>query len=98
VSLPNDTELTLFRVAQEAVMNVHRHARAAHAAVRLSHSADWVVLEVEDDGVGLSDSSAAGRSDGVGIPGMRARMEQMGGFLHLLPREQGLCVRAEAPI
>lgn len=98
VSLPHDTELTLFRVAQEAVMNVHRHARAAHASVHLSHAADWVVLEVEDDGVGLSESSAAGRSDGVGIPGMRARMEQVGGFLHLLPRERGLCVRAEAPI
>ncbi|HEX4184127.1 MAG TPA: histidine kinase, partial [Caulobacteraceae bacterium] len=99
-SLPDDTELTLFRVAQEAVMNVYRHARAAHAAVRLSHALDWVVLEVEDDGIGLADPGrkGAGRSEGVGIPGMRARMAQVGGFLHLLPRDKGLCVRAEAPI
>jgi PAS domain S-box-containing protein len=95
-----EIELALFRVAQEALMNVHRHSEAARATVRLLRTPQAVVLEVEDNGVGLPDDAelVSIKGDGVGIPGMQARMAQMGGSLELLRRAKGLCVRAVAPI
>ena len=98
VSIASDVELTLFRVAQEAVMNIHRHAKASCAIVRLSRAPHLVVLEVEDDGIGLARADDGDAfCEGVGIPGMRARMAQIGGVLSLHPHAKGLCVRAEAP-
>lgn len=99
-----EIELALFRVAQEAIMNVHRHAQASRANLRLLRSPGSIVLEVEDDGVGLPDLIELGGvleaspGDGVGIPSMQARVAQMGGTLELLRRERGLCVRAELPL
>jgi signal transduction histidine kinase len=98
--LPPDLELALYRVAQEAVMNVHRHARAERLRVRLIQSHASVTLEVEDDGVGLPDADPALRpgEDGVGIAGMQARLAQLGGALELVRLPQGLRVRATAPL
>jgi two-component system NarL family sensor kinase len=95
-----EIELALFRVAQEAIMNVHRHSEASRATVRLLRTPLTIVLEVEDDGVGLPDDAELVniKGDGVGIPGMQARMAQMGGSLELLRLPHGLCVRAVAPI
>ena len=99
VSMTPDMELTLFRVVQEALMNVHRHSRARRATVRLTRSLRSVMVEIEDDGVGMTNlGQADARDEGVGILGMRARMAQVGGTFQLLPRTPGLCVRAEAPL
>jgi signal transduction histidine kinase len=102
VALPSIAKLALFRVAQEALMNVHRHAKASNVAIRLSRSAATIVLEIEDDGIGLPAadvrdllSEACG---GVGISGMKARMRQIGGTLDLTPQKRGLCVRASLPL
>jgi signal transduction histidine kinase len=99
-SLPADLELALYRVAQEAVMNVHRHARAERLQLRLIQSPASVTLEVEDDGVGLADADPAGRPGevGVGITGMQARLAQLGGALELVRLPRGLRVRATAPL
>lgn len=99
--LEADLELALYRVAQEAVMNVHRHARAERLQVRLIPSATSVRLEIEDDGVGLADADPVGGpgEGGVGIAGMRTRLAQLGGALELVRLPQGgLCVRATAPL
>jgi len=100
VLMTQDVELTLFRVTQEALMNVHRHAQASRATVRLTRSLRSVVIEIDDDGIGIAELGdlAEGRADGVGIPGMRARMEQVGGALTLVPLTPGLRVRAEMPL
>lgn len=90
-----DLELALFRVAQEALMNVHRHARARSVGVLLCYDDRQVSLQVEDDGVGLSDPSL--RADGVGVSGMQARMVQLDGRLSLEPGLVGLRVVASAP-
>jgi signal transduction histidine kinase len=94
-------ELMLFRVAQEALMNVHRHAGASRVDVALSLSPDGVVLEVGDDGVGLEASDLqllmVEGSGGVGMAAMRARMRQVAGRLEILPSSKGLRVRAVAP-
>jgi len=99
--LPRAMELALFRVAQEALMNVYRHAQARKATVRLYREHATVVLEIEDDGVGLrsrSDLAAQPESLGVGLSGMLARMTQLGGSLTLEERKRGLRVRAWAPV
>jgi signal transduction histidine kinase len=94
--LPDGLELALYRIAQEGLMNVYRHAHATKAVVRLRHVHGRVVLEIEDDGVGLA--SPLERSPGVGISGMQARMTQLGGALSFETERTGLLVRAEAPI
>ncbi len=95
----------LYRVVQEALANVARHAGARHAAVRLERHGHAIQLEVADDGVGLA---AAPRSDGghYGVTGMRERVEALGGTFTLGPREgagqpvskRGTVVRATIPL
>ncbi len=94
-SLSLDLELALFRVMQEALMNVHRHARARSVGVLLRYEDQQVSLQVEDDGVGLSDPAV--RSVGVGVSGMQARMTQLDGRITLEPGLVGLRVVASAP-
>lgn len=92
--LPFTVKVALFRVAQEALMNVYRHAQAANAVVRLKHKDRRIVLEIEDDGIGMPDVEGEARPEGVGISGMRARMVQVGGAFDLLAGSEGVLVRA----
>ncbi|MCR5879804.1 histidine kinase [Phenylobacterium sp. J367] len=87
-------QVALFRVVQEALMNVVRHAGARKAWVRLRRQGPEISLEVEDDGIGLSSQSADEILAGVGVSGMKARMLQLGGDLQLLPGAKGLKVQA----
>jgi signal transduction histidine kinase len=94
--LPFMSKVALFRVAQEALMNVYRHAHAGRAVVRLKQTARRVILEVEDDGVGIPEDRGR-RIEGVGISGMRARMVQVGGAFELVHSTGGVLVRASVP-
>ena len=98
VRLQSDVELTLYRVAQEALINVHKHASATHASVRCTRDTDQLVLIVEDDGVGLCGPNRHGVGTGVGIQGMRARLRQLSGKLILSSLRRGTRVRAEVPL
>ncbi len=96
-------ELTLYRVAQEALTNVVRHAPHARATVDLEVSAAQVRLEVADDGG--SAGRAAGDEErlavpgtGHGIVGMRERITAFGGWLVAEPLACGFRVLAEVPI
>ncbi|MGH8261207.1 MAG: sensor histidine kinase, partial [Steroidobacteraceae bacterium] len=98
--LPREHELAIFRVAQEALTNVHRHSGSPSAALRVLLGADRLVLEVEDMGRGISAASGSGRlhdatAFGVGLAGMRERMRQLGGRLDVLSSGAGTIVRAE---
>jgi signal transduction histidine kinase len=78
--LPEDTEIVPYRVAQEALTNVARHARASRARVELSETAEAVVLEVHDDGIGFDPAAEQlGGLDHFGLAGMRERVELAGG-------------------
>ena len=79
--LPEDHEIVLYRVAQEALTNVARHARASSARVELTETAETVVLEVHDDGVGFDPAAEEqqGGLDHFGLAGMRERVELVGG-------------------
>jgi two-component system, NarL family, sensor histidine kinase UhpB len=83
--LPGDAALAVFRVAQEALNNVAKHARASGADVRIETDAEHLILVVADDGIGLpraagKRASAAGERC-FGLSGMRARCEAFGGEL-----------------
>jgi signal transduction histidine kinase len=80
VPLPRPAEVMLLRVAQEALANVRKHARAGQVIVGLRYGEGQVGLDVTDDGPGFDPGQAAG---GYGLPGMRARAEEAGGRLQV---------------
>jgi len=94
--LSADAELTIYRVAQEGLTNVARHARATHVELILERGAGSVVLRVIDDGRGFSD--AASLNGQGGLRGMRERAVLAGGALAIKPRRAGGAeVRLEVP-
>jgi two-component system, NarL family, sensor histidine kinase UhpB len=96
--LSADAVLAVFRVAQEALANVARHARAAHADVRLDCAPRHLILTVTDDGIGLprGRARANGRRSHYGLAGMRERCAAFGGTLRAGGRgaQAGTAVRA----
>ena len=98
--LSTELEITLFRIVQESLTNVHRHSGSTSASVRLRRIGPEILLEVEDQGVGIPSEvlerlSAHGSPQvGVGIAGMRERVSQLGGKLEILPASPGTLVRA----
>jgi two-component system, NarL family, sensor histidine kinase UhpB len=86
----------VFRVAQESLTNVVRHARADHAEVRLARRDGGVRLEVRDDGLGVGAQTVA--SGGSGIRGMRERALMIGSRLSIAPLgERGTLVALDVP-
>jgi signal transduction histidine kinase len=93
--LPSPVERSFFRVVQESLTNVHRHASTTTASIRLTRASSLVVLEVSDTGRGLEGASA--KPVGVGIIGMRERVRQVGGTFDVTFSETGTTVRATVP-
>jgi two-component system sensor histidine kinase UhpB len=81
--LSRDLELTLYRVAQEAMTNVARHAQARSASVTLRQGNGQVTLSVEDDGVGFDAEARLAHASGLGLAGMRERLALVGGTLEV---------------
>jgi signal transduction histidine kinase len=96
-TLPSEVDLAAFRIVQEAVTNVARHAGPATAMVRVAYGDHDVTVQVDDDGRGGSPSPTVG--GGSGITGMRERTIALGGRLQVGPRpDGGFRVRAELPV
>jgi PAS domain S-box-containing protein len=101
--LPRDSELALFRVLQESLTNVHRHSGSRVAHVRLLKRKGMHVLEVEDEGSGISPQLLEQFrhdflvSPGVGVRGMNERMRQLNGKLDLTSTKNGTMVCAMVP-
>jgi signal transduction histidine kinase len=101
--LPPEVAVHLYRIVQEALNNVARHAEATAATVRLAASGATVTLEVEDNGKGLPQDAAPvrpGAPGGIGLTSMRERAELMGGTLTLGrgARHSGLTVSVSVPV
>jgi signal transduction histidine kinase len=95
--LPPDVETTLYRIIQEALTNIVKHAEAKHISILLTQRDGLAVAVVEDDGSGF-DAGAA-RGDGLGLVGMRERVGLVGGRLRLESAPgTGTTVRAEVPL
>ena len=78
-----DLDVMLLRATQEALANVHKHAQAQTVTVTLSYMADQVLLDVQDDGVGLNGARPSPFGGGFGLQAMRERVTQFGGELLL---------------
>jgi signal transduction histidine kinase len=95
--LPPAVELTAYRIAQEALTNVVRHANAGTASIALSYESDGLTVDVSDDGQARSGQSGADQP-GYGIVGMRERVRALGGTLEAGPVPgEGFRVLARLP-
>jgi PAS domain S-box-containing protein len=99
--LPRDIETTIFRIIQESLTNVCRHANSESARVEIEKQSEFVLVRVRDYGIGLR-RELAGRhtssSLGVGVTGMRERVRQFGGELTMSRAEPGTLVEAQIPL
>jgi two-component system NarL family sensor kinase len=101
--LPAPIETALFRVVQEALTNIHRHASTTTASIRLAAMSDAVALEIHDEGQGLRDPVTHGGGTlpetlGVGIQGMRERVNQLGGAFDVEFTDSGTTIRVRVPV
>jgi signal transduction histidine kinase len=96
-SVPAGVDLAAFRVVQEALTNVVRHAGTSSARVRLDYGDDQLTVQVDDDGAGAAVRPSEG--GGRGIAGMRERVQALSGSFEAAPRPgRGFRVRARFPI
>lgn len=99
-----ELEATLYRVAQEALANIAKHAEASKVGITLSYMDDVVVLDVLDDGVGFDPAAAeaeAGTSGdhGLGLVAMRRRLGRVAGTLDIeSARGEGTAISAAVPV
>lgn len=94
--LPDQVELTLFRVVQESLSNIHRHSKSRTAEIHLSQKGTTVTLTVRDHGRGVPKKRS--HLHGVGIAGMRERVTQIGGTLDFESGPTGTTVSASIPL
>jgi signal transduction histidine kinase len=95
VSLDKELETTVYRLVQEALTNVAKHARASHARVSVGLAEGQLVVEIQDDGVGFDP---AAQTSGFGVVGMRERVYLTDGTLEVQSNERGTTVRARLPV
>lgn len=100
--LQQDLEISVFRTVQECLTNIHRHSGSATAKIHVIRSDNEIRLKVEDNGVGmpvdkLREITSPGAM-GVGLRGMRERVQQLGGNLDIRSDGKGTAVEATLPI
>jgi signal transduction histidine kinase len=94
--IPAAVDRAAYRIVQESLTNITRHAAAASASIRIGYRQDTLVIQVDDDGKAVPGTGAA---PGVGLIGMRERVTALGGRLRAAPRgEGGFTVEAELPV
>ncbi|MCU1296391.1 MAG: hypothetical protein JWO91_669 [Acidobacteriaceae bacterium] len=100
--LSQEFETALFRIVQECLTNIHRHAGSPTASIRVFRSGDEIAVEVKDQGKGISLEKqmrmAVVGEAGVGIRGMRERVRQLGGNVSIDSNENGTTVLASLPV
>jgi signal transduction histidine kinase len=94
--LPNEIETVIYRVVQEALTNVVKHARAQNVSIVLQAKADKVIAVIEDDGRGFPMEGNG--PDGIGLIGMRERVSLVGGRLALESSSGGTTIVVEVPV
>lgn len=100
--LPREIEMALFRVLQESLTNVYRHAGAQSVKVRIACRQGIVSLIVADDGKGIPQEVLAkfqrGAAPGIGLAGMRERLAEFGGEIKVASSRSGSVIEATIPI
>ena len=98
--LPREAEISIFRVVQECLTNVHRHSGSPTAAVRVTRQKTYVRVEIEDAGRGMSGAASklgTSTQHGVGVLGMRERLRNLGGTLEIHSSSEGTRLTAVLP-
>jgi two-component system NarL family sensor kinase len=100
--LSKEIELSVFRVVQECLTNIHRHAGSATAGIHITQDGACLRVEIEDAGKGMSQEKRAAFEasvrTGVGLRGMRERLRLLGGTLHIESNDRGTRVSAILPV
>jgi signal transduction histidine kinase len=101
--LPSEIETALFRVVQQSLANIHRHSASAMALIRIKIDEKSVNVEVRDEGRGIAPEVLAGfrsgtRLQGVGLAGMRERIQDMGGRFEISSSEKGASIQVSLPL
>ena len=98
VELDSDRATALFRICQEALTNVARHANATRVHVRLEETADWLTLRIQDNGQGINEADRQ-KSKSFGLLGMQERVNLLEGTLDIQGRpHDGTTVTVEIPL
>jgi len=93
---PHEVEIAVFRLIQEGLINILRHASSDRAAVRLVSEPGRLIAEVQDWGIGMPTNDET--AFGVGLSGMRERIEQLGGVLQIGSGPDGTMITALIPV
>ncbi len=99
--LPREMELAVFRLVQESLTNIHRHSGSKRATIEISRTPEQVLLEVRDEGKGISNEKLAdiqSRGAGFGIRGMRERARQFNGEMTIESSGKGTSFRVTMPL
>ena len=99
---PREVEVALFRIVQESLANIHRHSGSPTAHIGLARDAQWVTLQIADQGKGIPPNGGSPDGNtrtlvGVGIAGMRERVRQLGGLFQIESGAHGTTLIAKLP-
>jgi signal transduction histidine kinase len=99
IRLQPDIEINLYRIAQEALNNIYKHAEASQVDIILEHRDKSIVLIIEDNGKGFNPNEKINLGEGIGLISMRERASLVGGILEIesAPGE-GATIFARIPI
>ena len=103
-SLPDDTKIVLYRICQEALTNIHRHAHASHVEITVLKGQKTITLKVEDDGVGFGASNqkktnnSAYNKVGLGLTNMHERIESREGRIDISSNKEGTLLTIQLPV
>jgi PAS domain S-box-containing protein len=98
--LSDEMEVTIFRIVQECLTNIHRHSGSKTATISLSHVGESVSLEIRDEGKGIPEERLAkiqGHRTGVGITGMRERVRHLNGTIDIQSNANGTKISVTLP-
>ena len=101
--LPSNIETTIFRLLQEALTNIHKHSNSKTAEVSLEYRTSELVVNVTDHGTGMSKANLdrfqnSGTAGGVGLAGMRERINELDGILRIKSSSEGTNVMVIVPL
>jgi two-component system, NarL family, sensor kinase len=97
-SCDSAVSMAVLRITQEALANIHRHAKATRVKIAIRQDGSSLSLTVDDNGQGLEPRALLSQSEGIGLQGMRHRVESLGGTFKIINLNHGTCISAVFPL
>ncbi|MRU16879.1 histidine kinase [Roseovarius sp. A21] len=96
--LDDEAKIAMYRVAQEALTNIERHARASTVVIDVRGHKNGATLRISDDGCGIEHAQSTTPAAGLGLRNMQERIEQLDGSLRILSTKSGTVIEATVPL